>query len=116
MNGTCKHGIRDLVTNVPYCRRCDDDSKTTCVSEMTETRSAVLMDIQFQIKALAFDFCQREILEKARDIQYTKIHKAMLEASELTMTAMNAEVQKCLDDIKHRRETGDRPNDPRPAN
>ena len=27
MSELCKHGIRNLATNVPYCRRCDDELK-----------------------------------------------------------------------------------------
>jgi hypothetical protein len=27
MSDICKHGIRDTVTNLPYCKRCDDEGK-----------------------------------------------------------------------------------------
>lgn len=27
MSEKCKHGIRDTETNLPYCRRCDEEAK-----------------------------------------------------------------------------------------
>lgn len=27
MSDKCKHGVRDTTTNLPYCLRCDDESK-----------------------------------------------------------------------------------------
>ena len=27
MSAKCKHGIRDTVTNLPYCKRCDEDER-----------------------------------------------------------------------------------------
>lgn len=29
MSDKCKHGIRDTETNLPYCRRCDDEMKSS---------------------------------------------------------------------------------------
>lgn len=27
MSDKCKHGVRDAVTNLPYCKRCNDEAK-----------------------------------------------------------------------------------------
>ncbi len=29
MSELCKHGIRNLTTNLPYCRRCDAEARET---------------------------------------------------------------------------------------
>lgn len=42
MSELCKHGVRDLVTNLPYCRRCDAEAKSelapvSCPGECEES-------------------------------------------------------------------------------
>jgi len=36
MSEKCKHGIRDIATNLPYCRRCDEArTKRSVIEVMT---------------------------------------------------------------------------------
>jgi len=56
MSEKCKHGIRDTATNLPYCRRCDEEAKSSFATQKGgSARASVLTSKQITIAAKMFE-------------------------------------------------------------
>jgi hypothetical protein len=66
MSEKCKHGVRDTATNLPYCRRCDAEAK----SSLAAPSGSPFVDF---IRATRLGDACVEGAESAREMRLPKI-------------------------------------------